>query len=233
MITGAGRGIGRATALLFSEQGAICVLASRTESELKSLAAEIESKGGKALPVVCDVSKEEDLDRLVSETVQAFGRIDILVNNAGGGARNEVVHAQISDWDQMLNINLRGAIICAKKVVTQMIKQKSGVIINISSVAGLYGFPKSSVYCATKFGLRGFSKALFQEVREEGIKVSTICPGYVDTPLIPQNRKVDRTKMMSPQDIARACLFVATSSPQACPTELVMVPQQDPQRGGA
>lgn len=232
VITGAGRGIGQAVACLFAGQGAKLVLASRTMSELKMLASDIERGGGKTLPVVCDMAKEDQIERLVAEALKAFGKIDILVNNAGVIRRGKVADAKIEEWDMMLDINLRGAMICAKKVLPTMLKAKQGVIINISSISGLNGYGGSSGYCASKFGLVGFSEALFEEVRERGIKVSVICPGYVDTPLISdvlKTRQVNRKKMIRPQDIAQACLYVATSSPDVCPTEIVMMPQKEPE----
>ena len=124
VITGAGRGIGAATARLFAKEGAKCVLAARTEKEIKALASEIEQEGGKALSLVCDVSKDADVERLYHESIQAFTTIDILVNNAGGGKRNEVLDARLEDWDWMLNVNLRGAMLCAKVFLPPMIRPR-------------------------------------------------------------------------------------------------------------
>lgn len=229
IITGAGRGIGKSTALLFAEQGANCVLVSRTASDLAQVAAEIEKKGGRAFPLESDISNDEHVSKIVQDTISTFGSIEILINNAGLGWRNDVVKARVEDWDQTLAVNLRGAMRLTQKVLPVMMKKRNGVIINISSISGKIGYAGSSAYCASKFGLMGFTEALFKEVRNEGIKVSVICPGYVDTSLIPNTRKIDRSKMIDPHDIAKACLFVATSSAVSCPTEIVILPQRNPE----
>jgi short-subunit dehydrogenase len=118
--------------------------------------------------------------------------------------------------------------VLTKLVLPSMIARRSGTIVNICSVAGLTGKSGEAAYTAAKFGLRGFSQSLFEEVREYGIKVSTICPGYVDTSLIPPNRRVDRSKMLSPEDVAQAVYEVIVSSARCCPLEIILQPQHDP-----
>ncbi len=230
IITGASRGIGYTTALLFAKEGARCVICSRTEEKLGNLASEIEKIGGYALPVVCDVTCQDHIESLVQKALESFGTVDILINNAGCGWRNPIQHARLEDWDRTLDVNLRGAMICTQKVLPAMIQKKEGTIINISSISGIQGYAGSSAYCASKFGLRGFTQSLFEEVRELGIKVSLICPGYVDTEMVPQTPKVDRTKMLRAEDVAKTCLFVATTSTTACPAEIVLLPQREPER---
>lgn len=229
LITGASRGIGRATALRLARGGAATVLAARTERALLDVAETIRASGGDALAVPTDVTSDQQLEALVSTTLARFGRIDVLVNNAGGGPpRTPVVKARIADWEQTLRVNLWATMVLTKLTLPAMIERRSGVIVNICSLAGLTGKAGEAAYAAAKFGIRGFSQSLFEEVRQYGIKVSTICPGYVDTALIPLNRHVDRSKMLSPEDVAEAVYEVTVSPSRCCPIEIVLSPQYDP-----
>jgi NAD(P)-dependent dehydrogenase (short-subunit alcohol dehydrogenase family) len=229
LITGASRGIGRATALRLARAGAAIVLAARTEQDLSVVAEIIRTLGMDALVVPTDVTSDQQIEALVNTAVARFGRIDILVNNAGGGPpRTPVVKARIVDWEWTLRVNLWATMVLTKLVLPAMIAQRGGTIVNICSLAGLTGKAGEAAYAAAKFGVRGFSQSLFEEVREHGIKVSTICPGYVDTALIPPNRRVDRRKMLSPEDVAEAVYEVVVSSARCCPLEIVLQPQHDP-----
>ena len=229
LITGASRGIGRATALRLAQAGVTTVLAARTEQELSAVAAMVRTSGAEALVVPTDVTNDQQLETLVNTTLARFGHLDILVNNAGGGLpRTPVVKARIVDWEWTLRVNLWATMVLTKLVLPAMIAHRSGAIVNICSLAGLTGKAGEAAYAAAKFGVRGFSQSLFEEVREYGIKVSTICPGYVDTALIPPNRRVDRSKMLSPEDVAEAVYGVVVSSARCCPLEIVLQPQHDP-----
>jgi len=229
LITGASRGIGRATVLRLAQAGVTTVLAARTEQELSAVAAMVRASGTEALVVPTDVTNDQQMAALVNATLARFGRLDILVNNAGGGPpRTPVVKARIVDWEWTLRVNLWATMVLSKLVLPAMIAQCSGTIVNICSLAGLTGKAGEAAYAAAKFGVRGFSQSLFEEVREHGIKVSTICPGYVDTALIPPNRRVDRSKMLSPEDVAEAVYEVVVSSARCCPLEIVLQPQRDP-----
>jgi NADP-dependent 3-hydroxy acid dehydrogenase YdfG len=189
----------------------------------------VRASGTEALAVPTDVTNDQQMAALVNATLTRFGHIDILVNNAGGGPpRAPVVKARIVDWEWTLRVNLWATMVLSKLVLPAMIAQRSGTIVNICSLAGLTGKAGEAAYAAAKFGVRGFSQSLFEEVREHGIKVSTICPGYVDTALIPPNRRVDRSKMLSPEDVAEAVYEVVVSSARCCPLEIVLQPQRDP-----
>ena len=226
LITGAGRGIGKATALLFAQQGAHVLLASRTKSELEKLAQVINRKGGRASIVPCDLNTEQDIKRLAVQACEA--NTDILINNAGWGVKGAFHKLSPKDMNSILDVNLRAPMLLTQRLLPHLIAKKSGCIVNIASMAGKLGMPHSVTYCASKHGLVGFSNALFEEVRAHSIKVSVICPGFVDTSLVPQTRKINRTKMIRPEDIAQACLFVATASPESCPVEIIVRPQQSP-----
>lgn len=228
LITGASRGIGRATALRLARAGATTVLAARTERDLSSTAEVVRLSGGEALVIPTDVTDDRQLETLAGTTLARFDRVDVLINNAGGGPpRAPIAKARTVDWDWTLRTNLWATMVLTKLVLPSMIGRRSGTIINICSLAGLVGKAGEAAYAAAKFGVRGFSQSLFEEVREYGIKVSTICPGYVDTALIPPNRRVDRSTMLSPEDVAEVVYGVVVSSPRSCPAEIVLHPQHD------
>lgn len=231
LVTGASRGIGRAIALRLAQAGAATVLAARTVADLQTVAEEIQRSGQQTVPLPTDVSSDQQLETLVQASIERFGHIDILVNNAGGGPpRTVIAKAQVHTWETTLRTNLWATMYLTRLVLPQMIQRRAGVIVNIGSLAGLTGKAGESAYAAAKFGVRGFSQSLFEEVREFGIKVCTIHPGYVDTALIPPNRRIDRDKMISPQDVAETVYSVVVSSPRTCPTEIVLQPQYDPMR---
>ena len=228
IITGAGRGIGKAIALALSGAGSRVVLAARSELELREVAEEIAKDGGEALVAPTDLTRDEEMERLVQETLGEWGTIDILVNNAGWGKKAPVVNGKTEDWDRTFQVNLRAPMILSRLVLPTLIEKKAGAIINIGSVSGKTGQADNAAYCASKFGLIGFTEALFEELREHGIKVSVIHPGFVDTQLIPPNRKLDRSKMIRPEDIAQTAMFLLSCSPVSCPVEITVRPQKTP-----
>lgn len=201
IVTGAGRGIGKSIAIALAENGVDVALVSRTLSELKSNADIIEKIGGKALPIVADISNEQHVDRMVQEVVTKFGKIDILVNNAGVGYFSKVAEMKLEEFDQMFSVNMRGLFLATKSVLPYMIKQKSGDIINISSLAGRNAFVGGAGYSATKWGVIGFASSLMLEVRQHNIRVITICPGSVNTSF--SDNVKNPSRMPQPEDIAK------------------------------
>lgn len=230
IVTGAGRGIGKAISSMLAQSGCRVVLAARTSSQLEETRRDIRDRGGEALSVPTDLTRDEEIGRLVEKSQESWGPADILINNAGWGKRAPVVRARIEDWDQTLRVNLRAPMILAKLVLPHMIAKGEGAVINIGSVSGKSGDANASGYAASKFGLIGFTQSLYEEVRENGIKVAVILPGFVDTPLIPETRQLDRSKMIRAEDIARAVKFVLTSSTTCCPVEITIRPQKTPYR---
>lgn len=226
IITGASRGIGRATAQLFAKTGAEVVAVARTESDLNSLSAEIEEAGGACLPLPADIGVEEDVKRLVHATMEEFGQIDILVNNAGVAGYSVVVEAPTEDWDWMIGTNLRGPFLLTREVLHHMIPRKSGHIINVASVAGKKGYRTAAIYCASKFGLIGFSESLAKQLREHNIKVTTICPGTTHTHLA-FGLLESRREYMAPEDVARAIVFVAAQPPGVVVHELTIMSMKE------
>jgi 3-oxoacyl-[acyl-carrier protein] reductase len=230
IVTGAGRGIGKAISVSLAKAGCRIVLAARTHEQIEAVQKEILSKGGDALAIPTDLTVDEDIQRLVEESQAKWGAVDILINNAGWGKRAPVVGASLTDWDQTFRLNLRAPMVLAKALLPNMIAKREGAVINIGSVSGKTGEANGAAYSASKFGLIGFTQSLFEEVREHGIKVAVILPGFVDTPLIPPNRQLDRSKMIQTDDIAQTVLFVLTSPATCCPVEIAVRPQRTPYR---
>jgi 3-oxoacyl-[acyl-carrier protein] reductase len=229
LVTGAGRGIGKAVALSLAQSGCRVILAARSREQLEEVHREIHDRGGEALVVTADLTRDEDIQQLV-ETSRSWGAVDILINNAGWGKRAPVVKGNIDDWDRTFRVNLRAPMLLAKLFLPAMLAKGEGAVINISSVSGKTGEANGAAYAASKFGLIGFTQSLYEEVREHGIKVSVILPGFVDTPLIPPNRQLDRSKMIQADDIAQAVHYVLTSPPTCCPVEITVRPQRTPYR---
>jgi NAD(P)-dependent dehydrogenase (short-subunit alcohol dehydrogenase family) len=182
VITGATSGIGRETALAFATAGARVVAAGRREERLQELVKEIETHGGEALGVRADVSDRAQVDRLLERAVDRFGRLDTLVNNAGVGIAARFEEQPLEDFRRVMEVNFWGAVFACNAAVPRMRAQSTGgVIINISSIMGKRGMPYQTAYCSSKFALAGFSEALRTEVMADGIDVSTVFPGLVET----------------------------------------------------
>lgn len=180
IITGGSLGIGRAISLAFASEGAMVVVAARTLARLKEVADEINSKGGKAIAMAVDIANEIKIKEMVARTVEEYGRIDVLVNNAGiSGPTSNIAEMELDKWNEVLSINLTGAMLCSREVLTNMIARKSGNIINISSVGGMSGFPMRSPYCVSKMGVIGLTETMAIEVGDYNIRVNCISPGAV------------------------------------------------------
>lgn len=218
IVTGGSRGIGRSIALHLAEQGAAVVLAGRSSAPLEQVAQEIRSQGGQALPVTCDVTSNDDVERLMAEALDSFGKIDILVNNAGITRDGLLMRMSEEDWDDVLNTNLKGMFRCTKAVLRPMLKARSGRIINISSVVGLMGNAGQANYAAAKAAVLGFTKSVAREVASRGITVNAVAPGYIDTEMTAALGPEQQQKLLSgiplgrmgrPEDIAYAVAFLA------------------------
>jgi 3-oxoacyl-[acyl-carrier protein] reductase len=230
VVTGAGRGIGKAVAVALAQCGCRLILCARTLAQIDEVRREIEQGGGTATALPADLTRDDAIHALVADSRRAYGSIDILINNAGWGKRAPVVKIDPGDLDQTMRLNLRAPILLAKLLLPDMIARHEGAVINIGSVSGKTGEANGAPYSATKFGLIGFTQSLYEEVREHGIKVSVVLPGFVDTPLIPATRQLDRTKMIQAGDIAQTVLYVLTSPPTSCPVEITVRPQRSPYR---
>jgi NADP-dependent 3-hydroxy acid dehydrogenase YdfG len=183
VITGASSGLGEATARLLSAEGASVVLGARREQRLRSLADEVTTKGGKATAMVTDVTKREQVQKLVDTAVQTYGRIDVIINNAGLMPQSLLDQLKVDEWERMIDVNIKGVLYGIAAVLPYMQKQKAGHIISVSSVAGHKVGPGSSVYAATKHAVRALSEGLRQEVKPYNIRTTVISPGAVATEL--------------------------------------------------
>lgn len=187
VVTGAGRGIGAATAAHLARRGARVVLAARSEEELLKVARFVADGGGEAMPVVCDLRRPEQIERLFGEADERFGPVDVLVNNAGRVCATPLAELSFDDWQAMLDVNLSAVVLCCQQALRRMLPRRSGVIVNVASVAGLCGVPKLpglTAYAATKGGVIQLSAALAAEVREQGVRVLSVSPGAVDTTML-------------------------------------------------
>ncbi len=188
LVTGGSSGIGRATALAFSDEGAKVVVAARRKDEGEETVAMIKNRGGEALFVRTDVSKGKEVEALVSRGVEAYGRLDLACNNAGISGPHLVFTADFpeEDWDKVIATNLTGVWLCMKYEIRQMLKQKKGAIVNVSSVAGLVGGWFNSAYYASKHGVIGATKAAAVEYAKEGIRINAVCPGTIRSAMADQ-----------------------------------------------
>ena len=207
IVTGAGRGIGRAIALGLAREHANVVVSARTAAEIEQVAGEITALGSTALPVVADVSDENAVHRLVQTCADRFGGVDGLVNNAGIGSFVPVAKMSTADFDAMWGVNMRGVFFCTRAVLPFMTRQLSGDIVNISSLAGRNAFVGGAGYAATKWALIGFSRCLMLEVRDQNIRVITLCPGSVDTTFAgPSHHAKTASAIPSAESIAAVAL---------------------------
>ena len=225
IVTGAGRGIGRAIAEALAREGAAVVLAARTRQQLAEVAAAVKSGGGRALAVPTDVTLDAAVDALVEQAVAELGRVDLLVTAAGVASFGPVAGSKPADWDAMLAVNLRAVMVTCRAVLPIMLHQRRGTILNVASVAAQRFIPGSAAYAATKAGVVVWSRVLREEVRAEGVRVGVIVPGAVDTSLwdtIPGGP--DRSRMLRPEEVARAALLMASMPADASLEEITLLP---------
>lgn len=221
IVTGGGRGIGRAIALAMAEAGCDVAIASRTRDELEKTVNEIGMFGSQGLAIIADISDPLDIEYMIDTAIENFGKIDILVNNAGIAIFKPFLELTQEDWDTTMSINVRGAFLCAQKVAKYMIPQGSGTIVNICSSASQKAYVNQMAYVASKHAMLGISRALNLELKPYGIKVHAVCPGGVDTKLTADARpNDDRSDWMSPEDIAHAVMMLLTMHDRATVDEI-------------
>ena len=210
LITGSTRGIGKETTLLLLKKGLNVIISSRSQDSVDNVIEEIlnkfPSKKENILGLKCDVSKHSEVKTLVDVSVKRFGRIDVLVNNACIVYFKSIMDTTEEEWDKTIDTNLKGVFLFTKEVLPYMIENKSGVIINVSSGAGKYGFPNLSAYCASKFGVIGLTESVAKEVTDYNVKIMAICPGGVDTKMIKDIVKVgynaSNRNLIKPEEVA-------------------------------
>jgi NAD(P)-dependent dehydrogenase (short-subunit alcohol dehydrogenase family) len=225
LVTGAGSGIGRATAEAFGREGAAVAAADRSLESAVEVARGIGATRGRAIALGGDVSRDEDCRRFVRDTVAAFGTLDVLVNNAGIGASGSVLDTDEATWDVLMAVNLRGTFLLSRAALEVMVPRKSGVILNAGSIAGMRGLPDRAAYIASKFGVVGLTKAMALDHVKDGIRVNCVCPGTTDTPWIAQRLQEAKDpaaalaalvarqpmgRLGKPEEMAAAYLFLAS-----------------------
>jgi len=225
LVTGAGSGIGRATALAFAREGAAVAAADIVPAKAEAVAAEANAAGGRCVAVACDVSKPPDCARAVRDTEAALGPLEILVNNAGVGASGTAVTTDEATWDHLFAVNVKGTYLMSRAALAVMIPRRRGVILNAGSIAGLRAVPDRAAYVTTKFAVVGLTKAMALDHVKDGVRVNAVCPGTTMTPWIDERLKeaadpkaalaalVARQPMGrlgTPEEMAAAYLFLAS-----------------------
>lgn len=226
IITGARRGMGRTHALILAKAGAKVVVSDISLEDCQKVVEEIKKEEGEAIAVKCDVTQKKEVEEMVKKAVDSFGKVDILVNNAGIVEFKPFLEISEEDWDKTLNINLKGYFLCAQAAAKEMAKQKSGVIVNIASVAmgqlGV-GFPNIVHYCASKGGIAAMTEALALELAPYNIRVNAVAPGVIDTPMAEQTKedpkvmegtlaRIPLHRMGRPEEVSNLVLFLASDA---------------------
>jgi NAD(P)-dependent dehydrogenase (short-subunit alcohol dehydrogenase family) len=220
IVTGGGSGIGRATARLFGGEGARVVVADIDKEGGEETVKMIEGDGGEALFVPTDVSKEEDVRRLVAQAVDTYGQLDVIFNNAGVGATARVTEASAEHWQRVLSINLTGVFLGCKYAIPEMVKGGGGSIINNGSILAEVGFSEATAYSASKHGVVGLTQTVAIDYAAQGIRANTVCPGFIRTPMVTGNLGEEEAKQIAalhpmgrmgePREVAEAVLFLAS-----------------------
>ena len=219
IVTGAAQGIGKVIALSLAKCGADIAVSDINEDSLNAAVKEIEALGRKAIAVKMDVSSLKDCEDMVKKTIDAFGKVDILINNAGITRDTVLLRMKEEQWDQVIQVNLKGTFNCTKAVIRSMFKQKSGKIINISSVTGAMGNAGQANYSASKAAVMGFTKSIAREYAHCGITVNAVAPGFIKTAMTDAIPEKDRDAMISiipakrlglPEDVADTVCFLAS-----------------------
>lgn len=223
IITGAGRGIGRATALALAREGANAVLVARSPAPIDVVARECRALGVEAVAVTADVSIRVEVLAMAEKAYATFGKVDILVNNAGVALHDRIPDIKEEDFDRTYQVNTKGVFLCTQAVFSRMCEQGSGHIINVSSTAGKQGSPGFGSYAASKFAAIGFTQATHAEGQPHGVRASVVCPGPVDTVMRRDNHPDDIIENLTqPEEIAEAIVYLVCQPPTAHTAELVV-----------
>ena len=213
IVTGGGTGIGRGIAVALAREGVRVLICGRREAPLQETVQEIREAGGEASAISADVSDEQDVERVVGQTKNAFGDVDILINNAGIGGGNRVHEHSVQEWDRILAVNLRGPFLLARAVLPAMRRRGTGHIVNISSESGIEYYEGNGAYGVSKHALNALGEIIQRENQELGIRVDTICPGMVVTDMSEGSVGLDESKCLYPQDVADLAVWLLRRRP--------------------
>ena len=227
IVTGAGRGIGRATALALAREGANVTLAARTAAEIEAVAGEIRALGREALAIPTDVADKAAVQAMVAQTIDRFGAVDILVNNAGVAGTSPIHTEEL--WDLNIAVNLKAVFLCTQAVFSHMCERGRGHILNVSSLAGRHPGANYGAYGASKFGVRGFTGITGQEGGRHGVKATLVEPGPMDTRMRRDNHRDDASRLGQPEDVADLILLAVTQSPNVHIPELPLYTTANPE----
>ena len=232
VVTGSTKGIGLATAEALLEAGARVVISARSAREVKETAGRLAiAHPGRVASATCDVRVESDVAALFECADRAFGGLDILVNNAGVGLTRNLEDTTLAEWNTVLETNVTGVFLCSRAAIPRMRKRGGGYIINISSLAGRNTFPGATAYNASKFALNGMTEALMQEIRHDGIRVSAIMPGSVDTWFGGTPPDPSQSWKLTAGDIARVVVDLLRHDPRSLPSAVEIRPSRPPKKG--
>jgi 3-oxoacyl-[acyl-carrier protein] reductase len=227
LITGASRGIGFAIARRLGRMGARVSICGRDQEKLDQSASSLRGEGIETLAVQTDVTRGDQISSLIHKTQQEFGSIDILVNNAGVGLFGPFHEFGESDWNRVMDTNLKSVFLACRAVAPEMIRRRTGHIINISSLAGKNTFANGAIYCASKWGLMGLTGSMAEDLRGYGIRVSAVCPGSVATEFSGQGGK-DPSKILQPDDVGHAVAALVTQAAGSFISEVHIRPTRKP-----
>ena len=226
LVTGGNRGIGRALCLAFAGEGMNVVASARAPEDREALAAEIESRGGRALVVGCDIANEDDIRAMVEKARESFGKVDFAVCNAGVLFQASVAETTTEDWDYLMSVNLRGVFLTIRECLRVMPETGGSKILIISSNSGKFGQVGLSAYCAAKHGLMGLADSLSQELKETETSVHVICPGRVATDMARSGHPdPDTSSWLDAEDIANAAMYLLTLPPKTIVPEIFIHPR--------
>lgn len=221
IVTGGNSGIGKATAIMFAEEGAKVVIAARDVTRGEEVVSIIRNAGGDAIFVRTDVAKTEDVENMVRKTIDAYGRLDCAVNNAGCVLQGDLSNGTEDDWNWVMGVNLKSIWLCMKAEIPHMVNAGAGAVVNVSSINGLKGYPKMNLYCGSKHGVLGMTKSAAMEFATKNIRINTICPGWIDTPMsaqatsTPEMLAIAKTiipmgRAGKPEELASAAVFLCS-----------------------